>query len=250
MNNDNMHKYKLWQLKRLDICYLGLFFNSKKNTIYLNADTLLHIISYLDIPNILNLLRVNKIFYGLCRSNYIWGPRLFSKKDDPSETMMQLIYKNNESHFLNYFYFKHYFGINYRLDGNPNNYNYFDMFKNIVTLAADLRAPYYHSEIISHFRPMYNKMVEDGYRYEEFIYTVKAVSELPKYNENEYIWKYENITDDCELLLILKRYKADKIKFQKIIRPFKVPVDIIKKKKIIMFAETVQRLFMIRDYVK
>ncbi|XWV24604.1 hypothetical protein QJ856_gp1183 [Tupanvirus deep ocean] len=241
----NINELHLWQIKRLDINCFFLNFVKDGEINYLNCDTLLHIISYLSIKDIIKLSRVCKLFYGLCRSNYIWGPRLFSINNNtsPSEKMMKIIYEKNKSFFLNYFYFKNYFSISYHLDGNPNKYNYFDMFGNIVRLASDMRAPYYHNEIVSDIGNIYKKMVEDGYNYEEFLYTVKAVNDIPVYEASEYIWKYQKITEDSEFILVLRKSKSNKIKFQKYLRPFKVPANIIKKTKVIMYAESVNRLF-------
>ncbi|XWV25839.1 hypothetical protein QJ857_gp1245 [Tupanvirus soda lake] len=243
--NITLDKLLLYQLKKLDINCFYLNFVKDGKTNYLNCDTLLHIISYLDIKEIIKLSKVCKLFYGLCRSNYIWGPRLFSVQDNvpPSEKMMKIIYEKNKSHFPNYLCFRNYFSIYYFLNGNPNKYNYFDMFSNIVHLASDMRAPYYHNEIIPDIRNIYNKLIEDGNVHDEFIYIVKAVNIIPEYENNQCIWKYQKITEDSEFLLVLRKSKTNKIKFHKFVRPFKVPTDIIKKTKVIMFSETIDRLF-------
>src|ERR1700761_7761484 len=100
----NVNKLHLWQLKILDINCFYLSFHKDSITNYLNCDILLHIISYLGINKIIKLKKVCKIFYGLCRSNYVWGPILFNVIDSsPSEKMMKIIYEQNKYYFLNYF---------------------------------------------------------------------------------------------------------------------------------------------------
>ena len=234
--------------------------------IIIYPDVLLIIISYLGINDILALTRVCKEFYGICRSNYVWGPKLFgnittgppkigTESSDlgaprnfakqssrgPSEKTFQMFYQNNKPYFLNYFYFRNYVDIDYKM--GSTQCNYFDLFRNICTLIPDLRAPYKHDEIINDIRTIYDQMVADGFKYDEFIYTVRAVDNIPFYNKDQYIWKYRTTTENCELLIILRKNKNNKIKFQKYVKPFNVPVTVIKKMKIIMYAETVDRLF-------
>ena len=138
MNFSVVSKYKLQQIKKIDICCLGIYFKIDGRLEYLNTDVLLYILSFLDIIDLSNLSKTSKNFYGLCQCNYVWGPKIFVKDEDAFEKIMDIIYKNNVQYFPNYFYFKHYFGIIYDIDKKPNEYNYLDLFKNIINLAPDL----------------------------------------------------------------------------------------------------------------
>lgn len=243
MNFSVVSKYKLQQIKKIDICCLGIYFKIDGRLEYLNTDVLLYILSFLDIIDLSNLSKTSKNFYGLCQCNYVWGPKIFVKDEDAFEKIMDIIYKNNVQYFPNYFYFKHYFGIIYDIDKKPNEYNYLDLFKNIINLAPDLCAPYYHKEIISDIKKLYGIMIQNDHIHEEFLYVVKATEILPNYDNNNYIWKFEKITNECILLLILKKNRNGGIKLQKIIKPYYIPVYMIKKMKMIFYPETIKRLF-------
>jgi len=193
-------------------------------------------------------MKVSKIFYGICRSNYIWGPLLFSPTAHPSEIMMKIIYQNNQSYFSNYIGFKNYVIIDYQLDGNTIGYNYFDLFKNIMILASDLRVPYGHMEIIPKIKLWFKEVIKNGINYDDaFYYIVKAVDDLSRYYNRKYFWKYEISNSNCQLLFIMKQNKSNKMILQKIIRPFNVPAKVIKKTKIIFFPETINRVFGLYD---
>ena len=207
----------------------------------LDCDVLLIIISHLNINDILSLSKVCKPFLTLCRSNYVWGPRFFGGKSEPTEKTLKIIYGDNKPYFGDFFYFKNYVVINY--EKGTDTCNYFDLFKNLCTLVPDLRVPYKHEEIINDIRAIYDQMVKEGFNYEEFIYSIRSVEKLPFYLVGEYIWKYQTVTNNCDLMIILRKSKQNLIKMKKYVRPFNIPVNIIKKTKIIMYAETVNKLF-------
>ena len=218
-----------------DTSYFSITFNK----IPIVADVLLHIISLLDNSDIIVLSRVCKSLYGLCNSNYIWGPRLFSKECIPEKTL-EIIYNNNKRHFLSYYYFKHYVTINYQLNGNPDNYHYLDLFRNIIALISHLRSPYFHTDI----KTIYMKMLKENIVYDEVIYIAKAVTSLDKYTCPT-IWEFREKTKECDILIQITRCKNNRIKFKKLVVPFNVPSNIIGKVKIILYAETINRLFNI-----
>lgn len=207
----------------------------------LDCDVLLVIISYLNINDILSLSKVCRSFLVLCRSNYVWGPRFFGGKSELTENTLKIIYENNKPYFMNFFSFVNYVGINY--EKGSDKCNYFDLFRNICTLVPDLRVPYKHEEIINDIRAIYDQMAIDGFIYDEFVYTICGVEKLPVCLVGEYIWKYQTITKNCELLIVLRRSKKNIIKMRKYVKPFNIPANVIKKTKIIIYAETVNRLF-------
>lgn len=234
----------LYQIKQMSSDNFHWYIYYDKKVICVVIDVLLHIISYLTIDEIINLSRVSKHFYGLCNSNYVWGPRLFSTDSLPESTM-QIIYNNNKNRFLSYYYFKHYVSIDYKLNGNPESHNYLDLLKNIINFVSNLCAPYYHSEIITDVKSIYLQMIKNEMIYDEVVYDVKIVKELHSLcKECEYIWKLHKTTNDCEMIMILKKNKRNKrqIKFKKYIMPFYVPTYIIKNVKTIIYAETLNRL--------
>ncbi|BCS83420.1 F-box domain protein [Cotonvirus japonicus] len=237
----NISNFNLDALRKLDLSH---FYYNFKNDQQLNSDTLLYIISLLSIKDIFMLGNSCKMFYGLCKSNCIWGNRLFSTKKDPCDKVMEMIYEKNKSHFLNYYYFKNYFGFDYELNGNPNGHNYLELFDNIMTLVPHLKAPYYHTDIVPIIKSKYDELSQTTSINEEFIYIVKAVDLLPLNNDSCIIWKHEITYNECELLFILTKDNFDRIKLKKFIKPFFVPSSIIKKKKIIMYQETINRLFV------
>lgn len=209
---------------------------------YLDADVLFYIISYLDMTSTNNLAMTSKLMYSLCRSNYVWRKMIFNC-NALSEKIINIVYEKNRYYFSDYYYFKKYYNISFDCGSVLGKYNYFDMFINIIKLAPDLRAPYYHREIIPDIYKIHRKMIQDGGKYEEFLYTVKVVPNLIKYNNRACIWKYEKITDNSHYLLVLRATKTGIIKFQKYIKPFYVPDHIIGNVKILFFNETIIRLF-------
>lgn len=228
-----MEFLNLSEIKGLDIYCFGLLYQTDQKKIYIGIDVWLYIISYLSIKDIIMLSTVCKSFYGLCRSNYIWRNRL-------SEQMLEIIYNNNKSYFVNYFHFQNYVGINLTKLFSEG-LNYLDLFGNMCLLVSDLRAPYYHKEILADIRLIYDNLVKTGLCYDELIYTVMAVKKFPKHSNC--IWKYETTTKNSQLQLVFRRGKCDQIKLQKFVKPFRVPVAAFRKMKIIMYAETIHRLF-------
>lgn len=242
---EDISSNNLDQIKKLDVNYFCWYLKYKNNNICINSDVILHIIFYLRIKDILKLSQTSKMFYGLCYSNYVWGPRLFNQYDNPPETTLEIIYDHNREYFLSYYYFKNYVKIDYKLNGNPNGYNYLELFKNIMTLASDLRAPYFHKEIIPDIRRLCIEMNQSGIKYEEFIYSVKSVETISLDTTKEYIWKFQETTNECEILMTLKKSKNNQIKFKKLIHPLLVPTNVIEKIKVIFYIETINRLFQV-----
>ncbi|AUV58672.1 hypothetical protein [Bandra megavirus] len=204
--------------------------------IRIDCDVLLQIIYYLDINDIINLKSTCKYLNDICTSNYIWGKIFFDVQQGLSEKIMQMIYEKNNTYFLNYYYFKHYFGINYCLNGNIDQYNYLEMIKKIFALVPYFRAPYYHKELIGNILPIDNNI-------DEIMYVVSSVDEFPKYNNN-IIWQHHYHHIECQILLILVN-KSGTIKLKKFVKPHILSHKLFKKMKITMFLETVKKLFFV-----
>ena len=226
--HSDIAEYDLRSIRGLAVQYFGFY----SDNVYLNCDVLLHILSWLDIKDILQLFLVGRAFYGLCQTNYVWKRLLFNKRKSPSETIMRMIYANNKSYF-NSSNFRNYFDIKYNLEDNLNGCGYFEMIKNIITLASDLRPPYFDSQI--------TKIIQDSYQNKKLIYKVKAVNELPNYDE--YVWQYTQSTDDSEMLLVLEETNPGHIKIKKFVKTLKVPARIISEQKIIFYPENTKKLF-------
>lgn len=244
--NEKISKMTLCTIKKFDSCIFGLKSSSQKKIIYLNIDILLKIIYFLTIKEISVLRLVCKVFYGLGTCNFVWGQIIFNENNNWDD-FLKIIYFNNKTCFTDYFCFTNYFKIDYDLDINIHRYNYFELFKNIIFLANDFKAPYFHKEIIPCVRKIYKVLEKEGFETDTFIYTLKAVDVLPNFDTHPSKDKFYNITAQSEYLLVLEKNKKNVIKIKKIIKPFFVPTIIIKKIKVIMYAETINRLFKITE---
>ena len=236
MYNTDICQRSLCQIRQMDLNYFTLSLRDGDREIDVVVDVLLHVMSYLRPNELVTLSSVCKAFWGLCYSNYVWRSKIFDGEQGVLEETMKLIYNHNKYYFLSYYYFEHYVGINCRPDGRSN---YLQLVISISKLVPDLRAPYYHDEIISEIKCLYVQMLKEGAAHEEFVYGVKPVQHLPM--EKVGIWKFSKKTAESEFLLVLKK-KNNVIKFDKYIRPYHVPWNIIRRIKILFYAETLNRL--------
>ena len=209
---------------------------------YVCSDILFYIIRFLDLQDILNLSLVNKALYRLCRFNIAWWNKLYDKSGITNQAL-QIIYDNNKQYFISQYHFQNYINIDYMTHSD----DVFFLFGNICDLVSDMRAPYYHQDIVSDIRRLYDKLIiMEEFNYDnEFIYKIIPVNEIS--NDQSYFWKYQVITSYSECLLIMKYNRDNKIVLKKFIKPLKVPPEVIKKTTIIMYAETIERLFRYKN---
>lgn len=209
----------------------------------LTADVWLHIISFLDLASVLNLSISCHRLHNICHSNYVWGLRLFAENQALRHDIMHIIYRNNRAYFTDYFVFSNYVKLDYHLDGNPEDYNYLELFRNIIMLISDLRAPYHHEEITNCVQQLYD--APNGH-FSKCLYTIRATHDLARYvaiAQHDAIWYSHQDTPYSEILIWIQITPNRILRIRKVVQPRYVPASIIKKSKVILYRETICRVF-------
>jgi len=238
-------KNNLKTLKTVDIekCYFITTFDGI-NQIHIPLDILLAILRYLEIQDLIILMRVSKLFYSLCHSNPVWGRFLFMN----NEKLKVFIYNATKDVFPDMFHFNMYAELDnhFWIRKNFAGKHYISLTYDLFDLFSYLRPPYFFKEI--------RKIVQEKYTNRQIDYIVKSTRKFTKNDlsnpDIKFQIKYSN--DVCDTTVNFTEEEIEEennevkkiIIISKIILPHLVHPNVIRQKFVRFYPENVRNLFL------